>query len=202
MGDWLTSQNLRRLLGFTWPGQGHKRKHLVPESLCWIGHVCRMEDGRIPKDILYGELASEWGTRPSELSTLGYTVTCKRDLKACGINPADLEAVTSDRSIGDQGSRVASFPQRKGERASGRKKRILKCQRIQPGPAAPTTTAAAYICSKFQCSCRFRIGCTFTVDSAVQLTVCRKPLSFETEGCHPEQNRRKILACCVNVILG
>ena len=27
-----------------------------------VGHVCRMEDGRIPKDILYGELI--WGGEP------------------------------------------------------------------------------------------------------------------------------------------
>ena len=92
----------------------------IQRRQCWLGHVCRMEDGRIPKDIRYGELAS--GTRPSGRPTPRYAVTRKRDLKACGINPADLEGVTSDRTVGDQGSRVASFPQRKGERASGRKK--------------------------------------------------------------------------------
>lgn len=26
--------------------------------LCWFGHICQMEDGHIPNDILYSELAS------------------------------------------------------------------------------------------------------------------------------------------------
>ena len=29
----------------------------IQGSLRWLGRVRRMEDGRIPKDILYGELA-------------------------------------------------------------------------------------------------------------------------------------------------
>ena len=36
----------------------------------WIGHVRRMEDGRIPKDILYGELAV--GKRPRGRPQLRY----------------------------------------------------------------------------------------------------------------------------------
>ena len=31
---------------------------LRQRRLRWLGHVHRMKDGRIPKDILYGELAS------------------------------------------------------------------------------------------------------------------------------------------------
>jgi len=27
-------------------------------QFCWNGHVCRMEDGRLPKDIFYGQLSS------------------------------------------------------------------------------------------------------------------------------------------------
>ena len=32
---------------------------LSQRRLRWLGHVCRMDDGRIPKDILYSELTKE-----------------------------------------------------------------------------------------------------------------------------------------------
>jgi hypothetical protein len=55
-----------------------------------------MGDGRIPKDILYGELAT--GTRATGQPTLRYKDVCKRDLKSYNINPADLETAFSERS--------------------------------------------------------------------------------------------------------
>ena len=36
---------------------------LEQRRMRWLGHVCRMTDGRIPKDFLYGELAT--GKRPT-----------------------------------------------------------------------------------------------------------------------------------------
>lgn len=50
---------------------------------CLLGHVNRMEDGHIPKDILHSELASR--TQPTGRPTLCYKDTCKRDLKTFGI---------------------------------------------------------------------------------------------------------------------
>ncbi len=99
-------RNLRRLLCITWQDRVTNASTWSSETdmssmfailthryLLWLQHVLRMEDGRIPKDILYGELAS--GTRRSGHPTVCYKDTCKRDLKACDINPADLEAATS-----------------------------------------------------------------------------------------------------------
>ena len=66
---------LRRLLGITWRDKVTNNTVLEragPQSLLsilkqrrlrWLGHVSRMEDGRIPKDLLYGELSS--GSRPT-----------------------------------------------------------------------------------------------------------------------------------------
>ena len=50
-----------------------------------------MEDGTIPGDILYGELAT--GTKPTARPPLRF----KRDVKAGNINPAGWEAVAADR---------------------------------------------------------------------------------------------------------
>ena len=43
-----------------------------------------MEDGQIPKDVLYGELTS--GQRSTGCPQLRYKDTCKRDMKVLNIN--------------------------------------------------------------------------------------------------------------------
>ena len=55
-----------------------------------------MDDGEIPKDILYGELAE--GTRSTGRRNLRFKDVCKRDLKAGNINLASWEALAADRS--------------------------------------------------------------------------------------------------------
>ena len=57
---------------------------LRQSRLRWLGHVYRMEDGGIPKDILYGELAS--GRRTKGRPQLRFKDVCKRDKKALDIN--------------------------------------------------------------------------------------------------------------------
>ncbi len=49
---------------------------LQQRRLRWLGHVCRMDDGRIPKDIMYGE---------NYKRTTGAS-QAKRDMKTLGIN--------------------------------------------------------------------------------------------------------------------
>ena len=50
---------------------------LRQRRLRWLGHVRRMEDGRIPKYILYGELAL--GRRTTGRPHLRYKDVCLRD---------------------------------------------------------------------------------------------------------------------------
>ena len=57
-----------------------------------------MEDGRIPKDILYGELAS--GMRTKGRPQLRYKDVCKRDLKALDINTESWKDLAADRMRG------------------------------------------------------------------------------------------------------
>ena len=70
---------------------------LAKRRLRWLGHVTRMEDGRIPKDMLYGELAT--GSRPAGRPNLRYKDVCKSDLRAGDIAPTDLEALAADRNV-------------------------------------------------------------------------------------------------------
>ena len=55
-----------------------------------------MEDGRIPKDFLYGELAV--GKRSCGCPQLRYRDVGKQDMKALEINPESSEDIVADRS--------------------------------------------------------------------------------------------------------
>ena len=70
---------------------------LSERRLRWLGHVKRMDPGRIPKDILYGELAE--GTRPIGRPRLRYKDVCKRDIKTADIDVNQWESFANDRPI-------------------------------------------------------------------------------------------------------
>ena len=61
----------------------------------WQGHVTRMKDGRIPKDLLYGKLAT--GKRPTGRPQLRFKDESKRDLQALSINTDFWEVTATDR---------------------------------------------------------------------------------------------------------
>jgi len=69
------------------------RQRMLP----WLCHVCRrMEDGRTPKDILYGELAS--GRRTCWPPLVRFKYICKRYMNALDINTESCEEAAADRS--------------------------------------------------------------------------------------------------------
>ena len=67
---------------------------LKRRRLRWLGHVSRMEDGRIPKDLLYGELAS--GSCSVGRPLLRFKDVAKRDLSSLKIK--DWENVAKNRA--------------------------------------------------------------------------------------------------------
>ena len=81
---------LRCILGITWQDKVTNNAVLekagIPSlytllkqrHMRWLRHVARMEDGRIPKDLVYGELAT--GKRPTGRPHLRFKEICKRDL--------------------------------------------------------------------------------------------------------------------------
>ena len=99
---------LRRILRITW-------QHKIPNEvvlkrtglttmyttlsqykLRCLGHVRRMEDGWIPKDLLYGELAD--GKRNIGRPALRFKDACKRDMKTLNIDTTTWEEIADDRS--------------------------------------------------------------------------------------------------------
>ncbi|KAI8488372.1 hypothetical protein Bbelb_339680 [Branchiostoma belcheri] len=65
--------------------------------LRWLGHVCRMPDGRIPKDLLYSELAN--GTRARGRPHLRFKDVVKRDMKDMDIDINTWETLTTSRTL-------------------------------------------------------------------------------------------------------
>ncbi|KAI8519194.1 hypothetical protein Bbelb_024510 [Branchiostoma belcheri] len=61
------------------------RSSSPPDSAGFLGHVRRMEDGRIPKDVLHEQLTS--GSRRVGRPALRYKDICKRDMKASQQTP-------------------------------------------------------------------------------------------------------------------
>ena len=63
-------------------------------KLRWTGHEIRMDNGRIPKALLYGRLSTGIPRRGNHNT---YLNSVKRTLKACNIDPTRLEALASER---------------------------------------------------------------------------------------------------------
>ena len=62
---------------------------LMKRRLRWIGHVRRMDDGRIPKDIMFGELKE--GKRKRGRPKLRYKDVVKRDLGRIAVDHTKWE---------------------------------------------------------------------------------------------------------------
>ena len=98
---------LRRILNIRWSDKITNNEVLAraglpslfsllrQRRLRWLGHVARMSDGRIPKDLLYGELAS--GTRARGRPHLRFKDACKQDMIAFGIDINNWEDVAAER---------------------------------------------------------------------------------------------------------
>ncbi|KAI8517816.1 hypothetical protein Bbelb_038330 [Branchiostoma belcheri] len=99
---------IRRILGISWKDKVTNAEVLsragLPtmftllrqRRLRWLGHVRRMEDGRIPKDLLYGELIL--GKRSTGRPQLRLKDVCKGDLKALDINTEHWKDLADDRA--------------------------------------------------------------------------------------------------------
>ncbi|XP_076030388.1 uncharacterized protein LOC143018686 [Oratosquilla oratoria] len=69
---------------------------VLKTQLRWTGHVIRMDTQRIPRQVLYGELAS--GSRKQGRPKRRFKDQLKANLKWASLKPKELEPVASDRS--------------------------------------------------------------------------------------------------------
>ena len=101
-----------------------------------MGHVCRMEDGRILKDILYGKLAS--GRRSKGRPQLRYKDVCKRDMKALDINTESWEDLAADRMMWR--STLNQHLKTEEEKLVKAEVRKRACRKERNNPNRPETT--------------------------------------------------------------
>ena len=99
----------------------------------------RMVDGRISKDLLYGQLTS--GCRPVGRPALRYKNVCKRDLKLTEIDPDNWEKLADDRDDW-------RLPVRDRVR-SGEEKRNLQLENKRTQPKERKQTADSHQPSNF-----------------------------------------------------
>lgn len=95
---------LRRILGISWQDKvtntkvlataGSLSVHLMLFQRCLLGHVHRVDDGCIPKDLLYGDLTMRH--HPTGRSVLWFNDICKRDLKLTDDEANSWELLSTD----------------------------------------------------------------------------------------------------------
>ena len=184
---------LRRILGITWQDKvintavlgraGSHSIHLLCQCrLRWLGGVHCMGDGRIPKDVLYGELAT--GHRLTGRQALHFKDVCKRDLKLADIDPGTWEQIADDRSAW----RTAV---RKGVRTGEDKLNRLLEDKRQRGKerqeSLDSNQLSTFRCTTCDTDCHSRIG---VVSHARRCSKqkwwpnpWRFPLSDKIDGC-------------------
>ena len=117
----------------------------------WLGHIVPMNDGRIPKDLLYGEFVQ--GKRPTGRPQLRFRGVCKRDLKALNIAQNNWEATALDRSAWRQTVQkgFSKFRETLGQQ--------LEEKRMRTKAAAQADRPASdFICALCHRDCHSRVG--------------------------------------------
>ena len=155
-------RSLQRLLGITWrdkiPHTEVLRKTgcisleslLNRNKLRWTGHVVRMDNDRLPKQLLYGELAEGQRTVGGQIKR--YKDTVRSTLDKCHIPHANLEHLAADRDVWRDVCRegLARFEEDRTQWLCERRERRHQAALQQPG--------IDHICPQCGRRCASRIG--------------------------------------------
>ena len=146
---------LKRILGITWwdriPHSNILTRAGIPSMLSLLSQW-RRDDGRIPKDLLYGQLAT--GSRRQGRPMFRFKDVCKRDMKACNIDPDIWESAANDRDSWRQsvqrGIRLAD-EERSLQAASKRARR-------KETVASASSLPSCFVCTNYNRVCHSKIG--------------------------------------------
>jgi exonuclease III len=124
---------------------------LLKAQLRWTGHVIRMSDERIPKQLFFGELAE--GHRKQGRPRKRYKDNLKDNLKWCEVKPKELQQVAQDRTQWRAATRHASISLEEDRRM----RQISARERRHRAAAAPVTETE-FRCPTCNRLCRSRLG--------------------------------------------
>ena len=128
---------------------------LKQRRLRWLGHVRRMDDGRIPKDLLYGELAV--GKRSQGRPMQCFRNVCKKDLRDCMIDTQNWESLADDRDLWKRTVKhgIATFEDHQRKEADV--KRMRRKEKVTTSQSHPPRTSV-HVCDLCGRDCGAFIG--------------------------------------------
>ena len=158
-------RSLRKILGIAWQdhvtnadvlsraGLPSMYSFLRQCRLRWLGHIRRMGVGRIPKDILYGELAQ--GKRPIGRPHLRFKDVVKRDLVGMKIDIDSWEQLADDRAKwrATVHEHIMAFEARRHELAAETRRMHSERSAAQQDGTTVTNTYQCDLCGR-QCLSR------------------------------------------------
>ena len=151
---------LRKILGISWDdrvtNQDVLRRAKLPgieamimqAQLRWSGHVIRMEDNRLPKQLFCSELAL--GSRKQGGQLLRYKDTLKQSLRACSIPATGWESLAKDRSAWRQAAKkgTSAFEEQRLSHLD-KKRQARKDRRANPAAAVTCPECGRTCASEF-----------------------------------------------------
>ena len=165
---------LKRILGICWQQKVPHVEVLRRAGLCsiqatlaerrlkWLGHVHRMADSRLPKQVLYGELVQGKRKRGGQMKR--FKAQVKLDLEVFGISPASWTQLAEDRSKWrtsvKKGVKLLEAAHAERKRATKSKAKTNpppEGKRRAPEPAAQPESQS-WPCSNCNRVCKSRIG--------------------------------------------
>ena len=125
---------------------------LAKRQLRWVGHVKRMPEHRLPRKVLYGQLKD--GQRSQGGQRKRYKDHIKTTLKACNIQPADLETLAENRPLW-RATCATGVAHLETARANKRQEKRARRHQRQTVAADDDPAFPCEVCGKV---CRSRIG--------------------------------------------
>ena len=118
----------------------------------WSGHVSRMTDNRIPKQLLYGQLVSAKRSQGGQRKR--YKDKLKANFRACGIDYKNWEALAMDRES------WRSLCYEATSKFELERVKTAKERRAQRKSGSAVTVTASFVCDICGRACLSRIGLT------------------------------------------